>query len=99
MASFSASRSLHRVLVANTVDDLRITGQHTTVELVHHSNSTSPVYFLVAKAAAVPSIAAANTEILLPGERLRIAGITYGGTGTFVSVISAGTPTVSVIGV
>jgi hypothetical protein len=96
MAAYTEAKSKHWTLTASTVDSLTITGQHTAVEIAHHNTSASPVYFLVSKAATTPAVAADDTEVVLPGERIKVS---VGNAGTVVSVISAGTPTISVIGV
>ncbi len=96
MAAYTEVKSKHWSLTASTVDSLTITGQHGNVEVVHHGDDTSPVYFLVSKAAGSPTVAGDDTEVVLAGERLRLS---ISNTATVVSVISAGTPRISVIGV
>lgn len=97
MAAYTDIKSKHWSLVGSQVDSITITGQHTGVEVVHHGDNTSPVYFLVSTAATTPAVAADDTEVILPGERLRLSVSVRG--ATVVSVVSAGTPRISVIGV
>lgn len=96
MAAYTEVKSKHWTLTASTVDSLTITGQHGNVEVVHHGDDTSPVYLNVLKAAATPTIAGDDTEVVLAGERVRFS---ISNTATVVSVISAGTPRISVVGV
>lgn len=96
MAAYSEAKSKHWTLVATQVDSLTITGQHTAVEVAHHNNDSAPIYVLVAPAATTPGVAADDTEVVLAGERVKLS---VGNAGTVVSVVSAGTPTISVIGV
>lgn len=97
MAAYTDIKSKHWSLVGSQVDSITITGQHTGVEIVHHGDNTTPVYFLISTAATVPVAVADDTEVILPGERLRLAVPNRG--ATVVSVVSAGTPRISVIGV
>lgn len=97
MAEFTEAKSKHWTLTSNNVDSLAITGQHTGLEIIHHADNTNPIYFLVGTAALVPTVAGDDMEVVLPGERIRVSVPQRG--GTVVSVISAGTPRLSVVSV
>ncbi len=81
-------------LVAATADTCTMTGsrgKNTPAELVHHGVVTDPIYFRLDGTAAV--VAADENQVLLPNERLFVRL----GEGNAISLISAGTPTYSVI--
>lgn len=85
-------------LTASTVNSDTLTGSFSAVEIVHHGNAATPIYALLSTAATVPTVAGDDEEVILPGERIRIPGA-GANSNTVVSVISAGTPTVTIIGV
>lgn len=98
MTAYAATRVKTATLVANVVDSFEIEGNHSQLELVHHGNVSTPVYFKVAGAVTAPTVAGDNCEVVLSGERI---ALTRAGNSasSFVSVISAGAVTVTVVGV
>lgn len=99
MAAYSKIKSKHWTLTGSQVDSLTLTGQTRFVELVHHNDTTDVVYFAVDTAATAPTVAGDNFEVLLPNERIRISIPRAGAGSPVVSVISVGTPTISIIGI
>ena len=104
-ADNSAVARAHQVLVAATAYKVNLTGNYRRIEIVHHgvgtdgtTAETEPVYYRTAatEAGLTAAVGAADeTGVALAGERLTES---IGGGGTWVSLISAGTPMVSVIG-
>lgn len=84
---------------ASTVDSFTMpaAGSISAVEVVHHGNTSSPVYVKVDDAISAPTVGGDGCEVVLPGERVRFARV--GNGVTVVSLISTGATTVSVIGV
>jgi hypothetical protein len=91
MAAVTAVRVATATLSAATADVVTLTSKPAIAELVHHGNASDPIYFRVDGTTAVS--AAAENEIVLAGERLRIA---LPDTG-IASVISAGTVAYSLV--
>ena len=90
MAAVAGIRAAHATLVAATVDTVTMSGgSRKRAELVNHG--TDVIYFRVD--GVDPVAAADENEVLLPSERLAIPLPDSGE----VRVISAGTPTYSVI--
>lgn len=90
MAAVAGVRSAHATLVAATADTVTISGGGgKTAEIVNHG--TDAIYFRTDGVAAVS--AADENEVVIGGERLSIELPEDG----IISVISAGTPTYSVI--
>jgi hypothetical protein len=90
MAAVAGVRSAHATLVAATADTVTISGGGGKgAEIVNHG--TDAIYFRTDGVAAVA--AADENEVVIGGERLSIELPTSG----IVSVISAGTPTYSVV--
>jgi hypothetical protein len=100
VADYSAFGAAKTVTVtASTVDTFTLSGIGTpsALEVVHHGNTSAPLYVKVDDAVAAPTVAGDGFEVVLPGERVRFARV---GSGTsVVSLISAGATTVTVIGV
>lgn len=105
-ADNSAVAAAHQVLVADTEYVVNLTGGFRRIEIVHHGVAddgttavTTPVYFTtdVTEAGLTAAVEAADeTGVVLAGERLT-QGCQKG--DTWVSLISAGTPMVSIIGI
>lgn len=92
MAAVSGVRSCHATLVASTADTVTLTGGGgKRAELVNHGAGT--IYFRTDGVAAVAL--ADENEVILAGERLSFKMPTTG----VISVISAGTPTYSLVNV
>ena len=90
MAAVAGIRQAHATLVAATVDTVTMSGGlHKRAELVNHG--TDVIYFRLD--GTDPVVAADENEVLLGSERLAISLPSDG----VVKVISAGTPTYSVI--
>lgn len=98
MAAHSEVKAKTATLAAATADSVTLSGQRSFVEIVHHGDETDPIYFTVDSAVAAPTAAADDTEVILPGERLRV-GPVRAGVSTVVNLVSAGTPTYTVIAV
>lgn len=98
MAAYTEIKSKHATLVAATADSVTLTGQAQFVEIVHHGDDTDPIYFTTGAAVSAPTAAADDTEVILAGERLRIE-LPRQAEVRVVNLVSAGTPTYSVIGV
>ena len=92
MAAVSAARIATATLVAATADAVTLTSKPQSAEVVHHGNVTNPIYVRADGTTAVS--AAAENEVVLPGERLRI-GLPRTG---ILSIISAGTATYTIVG-
>ena len=89
-----------QTLVAATNASVSITGNGRVVELVHHNDTTDVVYFKTYAAEPVDDLSGAGAddeEPLLPGERLTVNCKRGDGEPIWVELISAGTPTVSVV--
>ncbi len=91
-----------KTLVAGAAWVMRLTGNlDDSVELIHHGDSSSPIYYLRAATEAAlttlgaKAVAAAEHPVLLSGERLMVGVPT---DGLWVRLLSAGTPTVTVNG-
>ena len=90
MAAVAGIRAAHATLVADTADTVTMSGgARKRAEIVNHG--TDAIYFRTDGTTAVGL--ADENEVVLGGERLTI---NLSNTG-IVSVISAGTPTYSVI--
>ena len=90
MAAVAGIRAAHATLVAATADTVTMSGgQGKAAEIVNHG--TDAIYFRVDGTAAVS--AADENEVVIGSERLSVWLPDSGE----VSVISAGTPTYSVI--
>jgi len=90
MAAVAGVRSAHATLVAATADTVTISGGGGKGgEIVNHG--TDAIYFRTDGTAAV--VAADENEVVLGSERLSIEIPTSG----IISVISAGTPTYSIV--
>jgi len=90
MAAVAGARAAHATLVADTADTVTMSeGPNKRGEIVNQG--TDVIYFRTDGTTAVS--AADENEVVLGGERLSIS---LPGSGV-VSVISAGTPTYSVI--
>lgn len=88
-----------QTLVAATNASVNLTGPGRTVELVHHGDDTTAVYFKTYTSEPTDDLTGAGAddeEVLLSGERLTV-NTKLGTTGIWVELISAGTPTVSVV--
>lgn len=99
-ADFSASNVSTQSLTANTNASVSITGPGRFVELVHHGNNSSVVYFKTYSSEPIDDLTGAGTdneEVLLSGERLTVECARGQGQPIWIELISAGTPTVSVI--
>lgn len=91
MAAVAATRIATATLTAGTADAVTLSSKPQTAEVVHHSNVTNPIYV---RAGATAVAAAAENDVVLPGERLRVT-LPFSGV---LSVISAGAATYSVVG-
>jgi hypothetical protein len=90
MAAVAGIRAAHATLVAATADTVTLSGGgRKAAEIVNHG--TDAIYFRTDGTAAVS--AADENEVVIGSERLSI----WLGDDGEVSVISAGTPTYSVI--
>jgi len=90
MAAVAGAHSAHATLAAATEDIVTLTGAPQKAgEIVNHG--TDVIYFRTDEVTIVAE--ADETEVVLGGERLTIR---FGSSGT-VNLISAGTPTYSVI--
>lgn len=99
MAAYSVRQAKTQTLAASTVDTVTLTGSFSAVEIVHHGTVANPIFANIG-ATGTPTVGGDDEEVILPGERVRIPGYGAGGGGnTVVSLISAGTPTYTVIGV
>lgn len=100
MADYSAFGVAKTVTVtASTVDSFTMPGAGSiaAIEVVHHGNTSAPVYVKIDDAISAPTVGGDGCEVVLPGERVRFGRV--GNGVTVVSLISAGASTVSVIGV
>lgn len=98
-ADHTAADVSTQTLVAATNASVSITGPGRTVELVNHS-TTDVVYFKTYEAEPVDDLTGAGAddeEPLLPGERLTVECARGAGEPIWIELISAGTPTVSVV--
>lgn len=89
-----------QTLVAATNASVSITGSGRVVELVHHNDTTDVVYFKSYSTEPVDDLTgsgADDEEVLLPGERLTVHCARGSGEPIWIELISAGTPTVSVV--
>lgn len=88
------SDSEHNTLVAATATTVTLDQDYSEVSIVHHGDAADPVYFTVDGAA--PTVAGAGTDVVLSGGYV-VTSAPGGSGATVVQLISAGTPTVSVI--
>lgn len=105
-ADNTAVKAAHQVLVADTAYVVNLTGAYRRIEIAHHgvaddgsTAATEPVYYRTAttEAGLTAAVEAADEDsVALAGERLT-ESLRKG--DTWVSLISAGTPMVSVIGI
>ena len=89
-----------QTLVAATNASVSITGAGRTVELVHHGDDTTAVYFQTYAAEPVDALTGAGADdeqVLLSGERLTLNCKRGSGEPIWIELISAGTPTVSIV--
>lgn len=89
-----------QTLVAATNYSVELTGGGRTVELVHHGDDTTAVYFKTYSAEPVDDLTGGGVddeEVLLSGERLTVDCKRGSGQSIWVELISAGAPTVSVV--
>lgn len=91
------SDSEHNTLVASTVTTVTLDQDYSEVSIIHHGDNSSPVYALVDSGATDPAVAGAGTDVVLSGGYAVLPAPGGGGTATQVKLVSAGTPTVSVI--
>lgn len=99
-ADHTAANVSTQTLTAATNASVSITGPGRTVELVHHSDATEVVYFKTYAAEPVDDLTgggADDEEVLLAGERLTVECARGAGEPIWIELISAGTPTVSVV--
>ena len=99
-ADNTAARVSTQTLVAATNASVSITDSGRVIELVHHNDTTDVVYFKTYNAEPVDDLTGAGAddeEPLLPGERLIVNAKRGDGEPIWVELISAGTPTVSVV--
>lgn len=88
----SITKAYTQTLSAATATDDTVTGTSNAVEIVNHGSGT--VYFRFGSTA--PTVAGADCQPVLAGERVRVAsGAPF--TNTQIRMISAGTPTVSIV--
>lgn len=101
MASYSAAQAKHATLTSTTADAISLTGTYVAVEIVNHDASTL-LYAKVDRAApTAPTSGADDTEVIRPGERLRLCLVPRFGDdplAPFVGVVGNGNA-YSVIGV
>lgn len=91
----------HSALTANTVKKFHLTGKTgSDIEIVHHGGTVADPLFVTVAATETTLTAAVKyadeTEVVLAGERLTIPAPKD--DDVWVSIISNGTPGVSVIG-
>ena len=90
MASYSNVRISTNTLTADTTDDVTLSsGAGKAVELVHHGDADTPIFFWTNSADELNS----EREVLLPSERLSFS---LGSTGT-LKIESTGAATYTVV--
>jgi hypothetical protein len=92
MASYSATKSVHKTLTTTTADTVNLNDQWTEIEVINRSG-TDPLYV---RGDGVTAVAEANeTDVVMAGEavlmnRIPAAGISVVGNGNAYSVIGVG---------
>lgn len=95
---YTVAKTKHATLVANTVDQVTITGGYELVEIVNRSQVDTLWCRIGSPAAPVdPTVAGDDTTVVRPGDSLKVGG-GRSGDPTIVKLISAGTPAYSVCG-
>lgn len=89
MATYTATKSVHKTLTSTTADTVNLNDQWTVLEVINRSG-TAPLYIRADGTTAVAE--ADNTDIALAGEavlvnRIPSAGISVVGDGNAYSVI------------
>lgn len=92
MASYTATKSVHKTLTTTTADTVNLNDQWTEIEVINRSG-TDPLYV---RADGTTAVAEANeTDVVMAGEavlmnRIPSAGISVVGNGNAYSVIGVG---------
>lgn len=95
MATYSASSSVHKTLVATVVDTVTITGTAGYITVINRGAGTpAPIYFTVGDNPAAPTAEGNDTFVVL---NLDKTVVKFDGTNTKVSLISAEAVAYSVI--
>lgn len=102
-ADETAADVVTATLTADTNKSISLTGgdnRARVIELVHHGDDTTAVYFKVYAVEPVDDLTgggADDEEVLLSGERLTVECPRGSGEPVWVELISAGTPTVTAL--
>ena len=65
MATYTAHIATHQTLTASTVDTVTLDAYGRYIEIVHRGSATNPIYFCVGRSAATPTVAGADTLVVL----------------------------------
>lgn len=95
MATYTATRSTHQTLTANTVDTVTVGPDYPSVEVKNRATTGAGISFTVD--GTTPAVLGNDTYIVLPGESLVVPSPAT--TGDVVKLISATADAYSVTGV
>jgi hypothetical protein len=92
MATYAATKSVHKTLTSTTADTVNLNDQWTEIEVINRSGTAA----LYVRADGTTAVSEANeTDVVMPGEavlldRIPSAGISVVGDANAYSVIGVG---------
>ena len=97
MAAYSATKSVHETLVADTVDEVTISGWHGYIEVINRSGNAE---LFVTLNGDDPEVLGDNTDIVTAavGASLVLETSNTSGGDEVVKIISGGAESYSVVG-